>query len=71
MATRRKPANAAIKQEEPKEEPKQIDVKPEPKECSIKVRPELYEKMLKIASEDFWTHVIEIQATELLKRYRS
>lgn len=71
MAARKRPATAATKQEEPKEETKQIEVKPESKETSIKVRPDLYEKMLKIGSEEFWTHVLELQAIELLKRYRS
>lgn len=76
MAARRKPANAATKQEEPKEEPKQIEVKQEPKaepqepEYSIKVRPDLYERMMKLGGQDFWSHILENYYHDLSKRYR-
>jgi hypothetical protein len=72
MATRKRPATAETKQEEPKEEPKQIEVKEEQKELeySIKVNPDLYERMMKIGSQEFWQHVLENYYHELAKRYR-
>lgn len=68
MPPRKQPAKAV----QPKEEPKQIEVKEEPKELeySIKVNPDLYERMMKIGSQEFWQHVLENYYHELAKRYR-
>lgn len=68
MPPKKQPAKAA----QPNEEITQIEVKEEPKEpeYSIKVRPDLYERMMKIGSQEYWQHVLENYYHELAKRYR-
>ena len=63
MPPRKQPAKA----DEPKEEITRVEVTPE---YSIKVRPDLYHKMMKIGSQEYWQHVLENYYHELAKRYR-
>lgn len=69
MPPRKQPAKA-VKQDEPKQETTQIEVKAEPKPTAIRIRPELYDRLMKIGDDEYWSRILENYYHDLAKRYR-